>query len=262
MEKVFRFGLGIRDENSLFHICCYVNNIELGSYGLQVHHIQCYLYDSGGAEGPYIMDWNLKQVGNDSANLLFAADEKSYEEKNDEDYQSFWMIQSGDPIFTFRVELRGLSDQYRFYRFDAHLGQQLWTAATNQKMTDIVYQVFDSTFPAHKFILAARCPVFRAMFDANMTESRTGRVQIVDADPEIFEQFLHFLYTGQLIKPVSKELGMVAEKYQMDTLVALCSAYVAKKVTIEDGLLMSYANLDKSMTKASLGFFKNEVEKQ
>ncbi|EFX61459.1 hypothetical protein DAPPUDRAFT_69494, partial [Daphnia pulex] len=65
-------------------------------------------------------------------------------------------------------------------------------------MTDVVFEVGDSTFPAHKFLLAARSRVFAAMFQANMIESLTGRVKIVDFDAETFEEFLRFVYTGQL----------------------------------------------------------------
>ena len=51
-------------------------------------------------------------------------------------------------------------------------------------------------FKAHKAILATRSPVFGAMFEHEMEESRKGRVEISDIDPDVFQELLRFIYTG------------------------------------------------------------------
>ena len=123
---------------------------------------------------------------------------------------------------TFRFYVIGSVDSYPFQRCDIRMGKQLWTAAKDTQLTDVEFIVGDRSFWAHKFILAARSPVLKAMFGADMIESRTGRVSIDDADPDTFQQFLYFVYTGQLHGEVSSELEYVAEKYNVQTLSAIC----------------------------------------
>ena len=43
---------------------------------------------------------------------------------------------------------------------------------------------------------AARSPVFRAMFEHEMEESKFNRVEIADISREVFKEMLCFLYTG------------------------------------------------------------------
>ena len=126
--------------------------------------------------------------------------------------------------FTFHFHLKGIVDHYSPDRFDSFLADQLWEACEKKHQTDILFKVGDRSFWAHKFILAARSPVLAAMFHADMIESRTGTVEIDDVDPDIFRQFLRFVYTGQVNGPFSKELKRVADKYDVKTLMSLCKA--------------------------------------
>ena len=71
---------------------------------------------------------------------------------------------------------------------------------------------------------------------------------MLEESAEIFQQFLQFLYTGQLLKPASKELGMVAEKYHVEALMALCQAAEANEMAIHKGLLTVLAS-SKTATK-------------
>ena len=45
-------------------------------------------------------------------------------------------------------------------------------------------------------LLPARSPVFRAMFEHEMEESKFNRVEISDISHEVFKEMLSFLYTG------------------------------------------------------------------
>jgi hypothetical protein len=51
---------------------------------------------------------------------------------------------------------------------------------------------------AHRFILVARSPVFRAMLSSNETrESKTGVVHVVDCSQETLQDFLEWVYSDQ-----------------------------------------------------------------
>jgi len=67
---------------------------------------------------------------------------------------------------TFTLYLIGLTDNFRVQQIDGLLRQQLWSTLTNQQGgTDFKLFAKDGKlFNFHKFILAARSPVFAALF--------------------------------------------------------------------------------------------------
>ncbi|VUZ41516.1 unnamed protein product [Hymenolepis diminuta] len=75
-------------------------------------------------------------------------------------------------------------------------------------------------FKAHKAILAARSPVFAAMFEHGMAESRANKVYITDVEPDTLAEVLRFIYTGRVIgldNPVAaQELLAAADKRSSD----------------------------------------------
>ncbi|VDD76258.1 unnamed protein product [Mesocestoides corti] len=92
-------------------------------------------------------------------------------------------------------------------------------------------------FKAHKAILAARSPVFAAMFEHGMTESRANRVHITDVEPDTLAEVLRFIYTGQVVgldNPVTaQELLAAADKYQLERLKAMCEEELVENLTVE-----------------------------
>lgn len=67
-------------------------------------------------------------------------------------------------------------------------------------------------FPAHKAILAARSPVFDAMFShEEVTEVTQRRVVIKDIASEVMEPLLAYLYSGD-----TREVG----RYSVELLAA------------------------------------------
>uniref|UniRef100_A0AAY4EF92 BTB domain-containing protein n=1 Tax=Denticeps clupeoides TaxID=299321 RepID=A0AAY4EF92_9TELE len=87
---------------------------------------------------------------------------------------------------------------------------QLWDASL---LSDCTVCVAGQEFKAHKSILAARCPVFRAMFTHDMRESRTNHVDIKDMELDIFKEILTFSYTGTApnVHQMASELIVAAD---------------------------------------------------
>lgn len=86
------------------------------------------------------------------------------------------------------------SDQRMISDFDALFA--------SRKHADVTFDIVHSDgtagikLPAHKAILAARSPVFAAMFEHKMKEHTERRVEISDIDVKVFEVMLHHIYTG------------------------------------------------------------------
>lgn len=124
---------------------------------------------------------------------------------------------------TFKVYLTSTIPNFGFKSIDACWGQQLWDAAVNNSMIDFVFLIGKKSIGAHRFILSARSPVFAAMLDIGMTESRSGKVRLVDVHPSTFRHFLQFVYTG-MIPPKAinrEEMFRLADKYGVETLMAI-----------------------------------------
>ncbi|GJN10328.1 hypothetical protein PR202_ga28414 [Eleusine coracana subsp. coracana] len=79
----------------------------------------------------------------------------------------------------------------------ADLGRLLET----MEGTDVQFHVRDKVFAAHKLVLAARSPVFKAEFFSPVKKETTtisscNLIHISDMDPKVFEAMLHYMYTN------------------------------------------------------------------
>ena len=96
----------------------------------------------------------------------------------------------------------------------------------DKKHSDVTFNVRGQQFQAHKTILIARSPVFAAMFDHPLKEKMMGIVDVPDIEPNVFEELLHYIYTGQVpskqMDEVAVELLAAAEKYLLDKLKKAC----------------------------------------
>jgi len=132
----------------------------------------------------------------------------------------------GDICFNFELHIRSGALNYPVRRLDSPFGQQMWQAAVNQAGTDYELIAGGRRFFVHKFVLAARSSVFASLFatgGAQVGERRSQRLKTTFEDDEsCFEQFLKFIYTGELEGAVSHQLKGLAETYDIETLQLLC----------------------------------------
>jgi len=89
-------------------------------------------------------------------------------------------------------------------------------------------------FKCHKFQLAKNSPVFEAMFNHSFKEAETNQVQIEEFGDKTIEDFVNFIYAGELDDSCySCELMYMANKYQVTALALLCDIKLAKVVAKE-----------------------------
>lgn len=78
-----------------------------------------------------------------------------------------------------------------------HLGRLLSAG----DWSDVTFDVDGERFAAHRYILAARSPVFAAELFGPMKENNNavpGVIRIGDMEAKVFEAMLHFVYTDSL----------------------------------------------------------------
>ncbi|THU58898.1 hypothetical protein C4D60_Mb03t19330 [Musa balbisiana] len=123
-----------------------------------------------------------------------------------------------------------------------HLGQLL----ESEKGTDISFEVDGEVFNAHKLVLAARSPVFRAQLFGPMKDVNMHCIKVEDMEPPVFKALLHFIYwdsvcdmeriTGWDAKCAStlmaQHLLAAADRYALDRLKVLCEVKLCEDVAI------------------------------
>ncbi|GIY15189.1 speckle-type POZ protein-like B [Caerostris darwini] len=91
---------------------------------------------------------------------------------------------------------------------------------------DVTLRVGSAEFPAHKTILGARSPVFKAMFTCDMQETARNAGDISDLDADTVKRMLLYLYTDTLDHPKGdsvEKLYFAADKYEILCLKNKCA---------------------------------------
>lgn len=68
----------------------------------------------------------------------------------------------------------------------------------NGKLLDVNIKVDNQIFPAHRLVLSAAIPYFQAMFDSNMSESKTKEITMKEIDPETLKALIDYAYTSKV----------------------------------------------------------------
>ncbi|GIX99917.1 TD and POZ domain-containing protein 1 [Caerostris extrusa] len=118
----------------------------------------------------------------------------------------------------------------------ANLADELFVLKVNLRssfeegfMSDVKLKAKTCSFPAHKVILSARSPVFKAMFSSDMRESMCDIVDIRDMDDDTVRRMLQFMYTADVDDlgwSSASDLYAAADKYEVLTLKEKCSCYL------------------------------------
>ncbi|VAI74247.1 BTB/POZ and MATH domain-containing protein 1 [Triticum aestivum] len=122
------------------------------------------------------------------------------------------------------------------------IGIHLGSVLDRNDGTDISFIVEGETFGAHRVVLAARSPVFRAELFGSMAEATRTSITLHDITPKTFKVMLRFLYTDEL--PAEIELGdssnemfqnllIAADRYALDRLKIICAKKLWDNVSID-----------------------------
>ncbi|XP_065203294.1 speckle-type POZ protein B-like [Planococcus citri] len=126
----------------------------------------------------------------------------------------------------------------------------------DKESSDLMINVNGKDYPAHRTILAARSPVFKAMFKDDTTETQQNRIEIKDIDENIFEEVLRYIYTGRVenLKDTALELLPVAEKFNLEHLKNMCvsalSMLLSENTAVKILILSDLSNAEGLKTRA------------
>lgn len=119
-----------------------------------------------------------------------------------------------------------------------HLGKLLDSADG----VDVSFSVDGETFHAHRALLAARSPVFRAELLGSMAEAAMPSITLHDIAPATFRAMLRFMYIDAI--PGDDELGdsptealkhllAAADRYALDRLKVMCARKLWLNISVD-----------------------------
>jgi len=149
----------------------------------------------------------------------------------------------------------------------------------NMSETDITLRVANSNNSAeenptltnfieikcHKFILAARSPVFEAMFTTPMKEKATNIVNFPTIHPDTLMAFLKYIYTSR-VDPADVDMPLLdmANQYDMGDLHDFCALVMRRHLTVKNVVslfLAAKAYRSNSLAQAALDFITSNYRK-
>ncbi|XP_022790348.1 kelch-like protein 2 [Stylophora pistillata] len=99
-------------------------------------------------------------------------------------------------------------------------------------LCDTTIRAQGQDFPAHRCVLSAASPYFRAMFTSELKEKESSLVELKEIKSTTISDVLHYIYTGETTIDFSnaKDLVMVADYLIMPSLKKKAAVYLQNKM--------------------------------
>ncbi|KAF7987411.1 hypothetical protein HCN44_003173 [Aphidius gifuensis] len=103
---------------------------------------------------------------------------------------------------------------------------------SHHMLTDVILEVGSELFHAHKVILAAASPYFKAMFTGGLKESEMTRVKLQGVCPTAMAKLMYFMYTGQIrVTEVTVcSLLPAATMFQVNNVIDACCVFLERQL--------------------------------
>lgn len=108
-------------------------------------------------------------------------------------------------------------------------------------------------FRVHRAILAAHSRVFRAQFEAGRS-----RMQIECVHPNVLQEVFRFMYTGESLDHLAKDLLLISQYLQVEDLKVMCEEALYKNLCINNlAEMLHLADLYKAdeLKRCTIQFF-------
>ena len=118
----------------------------------------------------------------------------------------------------------------------------------------------------HEYDQVSRSPVFKAMLENDMEESRSGTINISDVSYYSLRAFVNYLYTAEasLDDQMAFNLLVLAEKYQVKHLKSYCEKYLVAKLNWERSIAnyaFAHQHNAKLLLDAALALITDNMDK-
>ncbi|XP_066290529.1 kelch-like protein 20 isoform X1 [Branchiostoma lanceolatum] len=110
--------------------------------------------------------------------------------------------------------------------------QTLQEFRKSRELCDVIIQVGSSEIPAHRAVLAASSPYFKAMFTSQLCESTQRHVTMREVDGAALDQLITFIYTATMTVDEENVQALLscATLLQMTGVSAACCQFLEKQL--------------------------------
>ena len=179
-------------------------------------------------------------------------DEVKWTYSSPEEYDNYYGARNRNGHLTLILQFPQIVKLFLVNQFASLLDSQI--------MADVKFIVKDKEMAAHAAILASASPVMAAIFEpGKFKEGQSRVVEITDIEPNVFQQLLRYVYTGNapLMQEDStaEQLLIAANKYQMDKMKAECEDTLVGKITLDKAfrfLVTAHLHLAQNLKEASI----------
>ncbi|KAF8789786.1 TD and POZ domain-containing protein 4 [Argiope bruennichi] len=130
-------------------------------------------------------------------------------------------------------------------------------------LSDVILRTRSKSFPAHKCVLSARSPVFKAMFK-DMEEKASKYVEIPDMDGDTLRDLLSYIYTnevGELKWQSALKFYRAADEYELLDLKKKCSIFLRSHLSASNAcavLILADTHHDQRLRGTAKDFIINQ----
>lgn len=166
---------------------------------------------------------------------------------------------------TTEIREIGFAEPPKINNYSKTLSEELYQFFVNQTFCDITLETKNDAIKAHKIVVCAKSPVFRAMFENEMSEKISQVVKIPDVDIHSLRRLLTFMYSEKFENILNEydamKLYSVADKYQYDKLKKKCSDFLKSNILIAnvcDVLELADRHQDSGLKLAAQVYIKSK----
>lgn len=143
-----------------------------------------------------------------------------------------------DDCFAIRVHVHIVREAPRVVVPPPDIHRHLGDLLSSKEGADVEFRVGGETFAAHRLLLGARSPVFKAELFGHMKEgTTTDAIQIDDMDAQVFGALLTFVYTDTWPEimhedecAMAQHLLAAADRYDLRRLKLMCEDKLCKHI--------------------------------
>ncbi|XP_055698574.1 kelch-like ECH-associated protein 1B isoform X2 [Phlebotomus papatasi] len=117
-------------------------------------------------------------------------------------------------------------------KYSKEVLKMMFMMRSHHMLTDVMLEVGKEIFHAHKVVLSAASPYFKAMFTGGLKETEMSRVKLQGICPTAMGQMMYFMYTGHIrVTEVTVcQLLPAATMFQVSHVIDACCAFLESQL--------------------------------